>query len=65
VKLEKLCLKKVKCWMFICVKCKQSVEEGEYIPHFNTKREALEHLDDKGGEDYFSPLCACWNEELK
>jgi len=59
MKLEKLDFKKKKCWVFVCKKCHKEVEEGDYTPHFTTKTEAYEHLDDEGGEDYFSLSCDC------
>ena len=63
MKFEKLDFKRTNCWFFVCKKCKQEVEEGDYTPHFETRREALEHLEDEGGQYYFEPTCACWNEE--
>ena len=63
--LEKLAWKKQSCWMFVCKKCKQEVDlGGEYTPHFKTKTEALEYLDDDGGEDYVKLSCGCVEGEI-
>ena len=63
MKLEKLAWKKQSCWMFVCKKCGCEVEEGNYVPHYKTKTEALEHLDEEGGEDYFELSCDCKSVE--
>ena len=59
MKLEKLALKKQVCYFFVCKKCKQECEEGDFTPHFRTQKEAYEHLDDESGEDYLYG-CDCW-----
>lgn len=63
MKLEKLVLKRKKCWVFACKKCGEEQQFIEHIEHFDTKTEAFERLEEEAGEDYNIPNCECWKND--
>lgn len=50
--------KQVKCWTLICIGCKDAYDEDGYSPHYTTKHDFLESLNDTYcvGE---APECPC------
>ena len=53
--------KKSACWSLVCPKCGDEYEEDGYSPHFKTKNELLEHLQDVY-YDYEVSECPCQKE---
>jgi len=52
--------KKKNCWVIVCKKCGELIEEeGYYVPHFDTRKEAVEHIGDEGGENCIELTCKC------